>query len=319
MALFAFLLIVKIFLKRRDTQKEIAKSEERLKLSLWGSGDEMWDWDLETGHIYRSNMWGTLDFPRDGRRSGQAGEESNIHPLDQTRVHDELNKHFEAETDHFEATYRVKGKSGDWIWILDRAKIVERDEHHNPLRMTGTIKNISHFKQAEEQLKLFERAIKNISEGMFILDRQYHFVEVNEACCDLSMLSKAELIGTQLNFALYPDSYSQQIRSILKQQGRWSEEIESVRGDGTHFLMALTIDAIYDEQGELCHYVGVFSDISRRKQQEEELRKLTNNDLLTNLPNRSNLMVTLGNLVKHSAEHTLMVLDLDNFKKLTTP
>ncbi|MDB2386400.1 EAL domain-containing protein [Shewanella sp.] len=316
LALFAFLLIVKIFLKRRDTQKEIAKSEERLKLSLWGSGDEMWDWDLETGHIYRSNMWGTLDFPRDGRRSGQAGEESNIHPLDQTRVHDELNKHFEAETEHFEATYRVKGKSGDWIWILDRAKIVERDEHHNPLRMTGTIKNISHFKQAEEQLKLFERAIKNISEGMFILDRQYHFVEVNEACCDLSMLSKAELIGTQLNFALYPDSYSQQIRSILKQQGRWSEEIESVRGDGTHFLMALTIDAIYDEQGELCHYVGVFSDISRRKQQEEELRKLTNNDLLTNLPNRSNLMVTLGNLVKHSAEHTLMVLDLDNFKKI---
>ncbi|MCL1050767.1 EAL domain-containing protein [Shewanella abyssi] len=310
------IIIIKTSLKRREIQRQIAKSEERLKLSLWGSGDEMWDWDIETGQIYRSNIWGSLEFPRDGQRSGQEGEESNIHPMDQIRVRDALNKHFYGETDHFEAAYRVKGKSDDWVWILDRAKIVERDENDNALRMTGTIKNISNFKQAEEQLRLFERAIQNISEGMFILDNNFNFVEVNEACCDLSMLSKKDFIGTLFNFDLYPDSYSDQIRSILKQQGRWSNEVESARGNGTSFLMELTVDAIYDDQGELSHYVGVFSDISRRKQQEEELRKLTNNDLLTNLPNRSNLMVTLGNLVKRDSHHTLMVLDLDNFKKI---
>ncbi|MEZ9821468.1 EAL domain-containing protein [Shewanella sp. 10N.286.45.A1] len=308
--------IIKVSFKRREIQKKIAESEERLKLSLWGSGDEMWDWDIETGQIYRSNIWGSLEFPRDGQRSGQEGEESNIHPMDQIRVRDALNKHFYGETDHFEAAYRVKGKSDDWVWILDRAKIVERDENDNALRMTGTIKNISNFKQAEEQLRLFERAIQNISEGMFILDNEFCFVEVNEACCDLSMLAKKDFIGTQFNFDLYPDSYSEQIRSILKQQGRWSNEVESARGNGTSFLMELTIDAIYDDQGELSHYVGIFSDVSRRKQQEEELRKLTNNDLLTNLPNRSNLMVTLGNLVKRDSHHTLMVLDLDNFKKI---
>lgn len=307
---------IKIVMRRRVVQRQIAKSEERLKLSLWGSGDEMWDWDIETGQIYRSNIWGSLEFPRDGQRSGQEGEESNIHPMDQIRVRDALNKHFYGETDHFEAAYRVKGKSDDWVWILDRAKIVERDENDNALRMTGTIKNISNFKQAEEQLRLFERAIQNISEGMFILDNEFCFVEVNEACCDLSMLSKKDFIGTLFNFDLYPDSYSEQIRSILKQQGRWSNEVESARGNGTSFLMELTIDAIYDDQGELSHYVGIFSDVSRRKQQEEELRKLTNNDLLTNLPNRSNLMVTLGNLVKRDSHHTLMVLDLDNFKKI---
>ncbi|PKI28025.1 diguanylate cyclase [Shewanella sp. Choline-02u-19] len=315
-ALLMSITIIKISLKRREIQRQIAKSEERLKLSLWGSGDEMWDWDIETGQIYRSNIWGSLEFPRDGQRSGQKGEESNIHPMDQTRVRDALNKHFYGETDHFEAAYRVKGKSDDWVWILDRAKIVERDENDNALRMTGTIKNINNFKQAEEQLRLFERAIQNISEGMFILDSDFNFVEVNEACCDLSMLSKKDFIGTLFNFDLYPDSYSEQIRSILKQQGRWSNEVESARGNGTSFLMELTVDAIYDEQGELSHYVGVFSDVSRRKQQEEELRKLTNNDLLTNLPNRSNLMVTLGNLVKRDSHHTLMVLDLDNFKKI---
>ncbi|MCK8044046.1 EAL domain-containing protein [Shewanella sp. 1CM18E] len=315
-ALFISIMIVRTILRRREIQKQIAKSEERLKLSLWGSGDEMWDWDIETGQIYRSNIWGSLEFPQDGQRSGNESGESNIHPMDQERVREALNKHFYGETDHFEAAYRVKGKAEGWVWILDRAKIVERDEHDHALRMTGTIKNITNFKQTEEQLKLFERAIQNISEGMFILDNEFKFVEVNEACCDQIMLNKEEFTGTLFNFDLYPNSYSEQIRSILKQQGRWNNEVEALKGNGTSFLMELSIDAIYDEQGELSHYVGVFSDISRRKQQEEELRKLTNNDLLTNLPNRSNLMVTLGNLVKRDSHHTLMVLDLDNFKKI---
>ncbi|MEL4470476.1 EAL domain-containing protein [Shewanella algae] len=308
--------ITKAVLRKREIQRQIALSEERLKLSLWGSGDEMWDWDIETGQIYRSNIWGSLEFPRDGQRSGHHGEESNIHPQDRERVREALNKHFYGETDHFEATYRVKSKSGEWLWILDRAKIVERDEHDNALRMTGTIKNINSFKTAEEQLRLFERAIENISEGMFILDADFHYVEVNEACCELTQHSRNQLLGTTLQFSRYPDNYNQQIKQLLQQYGRWSNDIEAIKGDGSEFLMELTIDAIYDEQGILTHYVGVFSDISRRKQQEEELRKLTNNDLLTGLPNRSNLQVTLGSLVKKDHHHTLMVLDLDNFKKI---
>ncbi|WP_192021260.1 EAL domain-containing protein [Shewanella sp. WPAGA9] len=312
-----FLLVVsKILLRRREIQKQIALSEERLKLSLWGSGDEMWDWDIETGEIYRSNIWGTLEFPQDGRRSGKPGEESNIHPLDQHRVKTALNDHFKGLTDHFEVTYRVKSREDLWMWILDRAKIVERDHKENPVRMTGTIKNINNLKQTEEQLRLFERAIENISEGMFILDEKYRFVEVNDACCVLTAQPREEFIGQLFTFGRYPESYSNQVHASLSQQGCWNNELEADRGDGSHFLMELTVDAIYNEQGETTHYVGVFSDITRRKQQEEELRKLTNSDLLTGLPNRSSLQVTLNNLVKKDIHHTLMVLDLDNFKRI---
>ncbi|WP_220754757.1 EAL domain-containing protein, partial [Shewanella sp. KT0246] len=311
-----FFIITKIVLRRREIQKQIALSEERLKLSLWGSGDEMWDWDIETGEIYRSNIWGTLEFPQDGQRSGKPGEESNIHPLDQNRVKTALNDHFKGLTDHFEVAYRVKSRENLWMWILDRAKIVERDHKENPVRMTGTIKNINNLKQTEEQLRLFERAIENISEGMFILDEKYCFVEVNDACCELTNQSREEFIGGLFTFGRYPESYTNQIHASLSQQGRWSNELEANKGDGSHFLMELTVDAIYNQQGETTHYVGVFSDITRRKQQEEELRKLTNSDILTGLPNRSSLQVTLNNLVKKDIHHTLMVLDLDNFKRI---
>ena len=314
--LILFLFITKAVLRRREIQKQIALSEERLKLSLWGSGDEMWDWDIESGKIFRSNIWGTLDFPQDGRRSGKIGEESNIHPIDQPRVQKALNDHFSNITDHFEIAYRVKGRNNQWMWILDRAKIVERDQKDHPVRMTGTIKDINNIKQVEEQLKLFARAIENISEGMFILNQDYVFVEVNEACCEIASCSRDNFMQQKLAFTRYPESYSEQIRTALRQQGRWSGEIEAKKGDNNFFLMELTIDAIYNEQGETSHYVGVFSDITRRKQQEEELRKLTNNDLLTGLPNPSSLQVTLNNLVKKDIHHTLMVLDLDNFKRI---
>ncbi|WP_299008465.1 EAL domain-containing protein [uncultured Shewanella sp.] len=315
-ALFLSLLIIKTAIRRREIQQRIVKSEERLKLSLWGSGDEMWDWDIKADKIYRSNIWGDLAFPRDGKRMNQNDKASNIHPMDLIRVAEALSAHLKGKTTHFEAAYRVQGTKDNWIWILDRAKVVERDDDKQALRMTGTIKNISHFKQTEEQLRLFERAIQNISEGMFILDENFTFVEVNQACCQLLMHSKEAFLGKILTFDRYPKSFSKQIRNILQQQGRWSSEIETSRHNKEIFLMALSIDAIYDEQNQLSHYVGIFSDISRRKQQEEELRQLTNNDALTHLPNRSNLMVTLGNLVKRDSHHTLMVLDLDNFKKI---
>ncbi len=115
------LLIVGYFLfqlrQQRLSHLQIQLSEERLKLSLWGSGDEMWDWNIVNGKIFRSNIWGILEFPQDGKRNVGA-EQTNIHQHDIPRVRAALNAHFTDEVDHFEATYRVKDKNNRWIWVL---------------------------------------------------------------------------------------------------------------------------------------------------------------------------------------------------------
>ncbi|WP_133309553.1 PAS domain-containing protein [Parashewanella spongiae] len=282
---FLCLLIIALFIRsiirRREIQKQINKSEERLKLSLWGSGDEIWDWDLETGKIYRSNVWGTLDFPVVGQRVNTVGQSSNIHPMDRNRVKQLLEDHLKNKTEHFEVSYRVKSKDKKWIWILDRAKVVERSHDNKPLRMTGTIKNINEFKQTEEQLTLFERAIENISEGMFILDHSFRFIQVNQACCDITQTNRNHFIGQRLKFKEYPDSFSHQVMHMLRNHGRWTNEVDSLRGDGTPFQMEMSIDAIFDERDQTNHYVAVFTDITYKKQQQLALRKLTTSDNLT--------------------------------------
>lgn len=294
---------------------QIQKSEERLKLSLWGSGDEMWDWNIVTGKIYRSNIWGILEFPQDGKRN-VGSDKTNINEHDISRVREAINDHFDNDTDHFEATYRVKNKDNKWIWVLDRGKIVERDDKGNPSRMTGTLKDISRIKKADERLKLFAKCIENISDAVVIYDRLFNIVDVNKSFQRITKKSKKDMIGQSLNFDQYPESFSKDVKRHLITKGSWYGEIENKRDNGEAFLTDLNIDVILDENQAISHFVGVFSDITKRKETEAELRKLANSDTLTGLPNRSYFQANQTLLVNQKVPHALLVFDLDNFKKI---
>ena len=102
----------------------------------------------------------------------------------------------------------------------------------------------------------------------------------------------------------------------MRQRGNWSGEVESIRSNGERFEMELNIDAVYGDDNIISHYVGVFSDITSRKNTEKELLKLANVDPLTDLPNRSFFQASHQNLVRKDIPHTLICLDMDNFKKI---
>ena len=324
-ALISLLILTYVIQQYRNKKiynLQIKESEERLKLSLWGSGDEMWDWNITTGKIYRSNIWGILEFPQDGTRNSSSEknslgkENTNVHQHDIARVKTALDDHFTNKTEHFEATYRVKDKNGNWIWILDRGKIVERDENNNATRMTGTLKDISQIKKAEERLKLFARCIQNISDAVVIYDRQFIAVDVNKAFQRITGKSKTKMVGSSLSFNQYPISFSQNIKKHLLTKGSWHGEIENLRVDGSMYLTDLSIDIIHDENNNISHFVGVFSDITKRKETEAELRKLASSDTLTGLPNRALFQANQTRLVNKNINHALLVFDLDNFKKI---
>ncbi|WP_286233161.1 EAL domain-containing protein [Thalassotalea sediminis] len=317
-ALLTLSYLLQQFRHKRIYHLQIKASEERLKLSLWGSGDEMWDWNIKNGKIYRSNIWGILEFPQDGKRNlGNSGDnETNVNKGDIARITKALQDHFDEKTEHFEATYRVKDKQGNWIWILDRGKIVERDDQNNPVRMTGTLKDISQIKKADERLKLFAKCFENISDAVVIYDRQFYVVDVNKAFQRITGKTKRHMIGQPLKFKQYPDSFANTVKQHLLTKGSWHGEIESRRDDNQLYLTDLNIDIIRDENGSISHFVGVFSDITKRKETEAELRKLANSDTLTGLPNRSYFQANQTRLVKNKVPHALLVFDLDNFKKV---
>ena len=300
---------------RNAIRQSILVNEERLKLTLWSSGDELWDWDIYQGQVFRSNTWGTLDFPQDDIRVNSSYE-ANIHPNDIQRVQQTLNDHLSEKTEHYEITYRAKTYKGDWLWVLDRGKVVARDNNHQPQRMTGTLKNISHLKESEEQLKLFKRSIETISDGVFITDTTFKFISVNNSYCKYTGETREQALASYLTFHQYPGAFTEEVKKSLQQKGNWFGEVESRRAAGEKYEMELNVDAITDEDGKISHYVGVFSDITSRKGTEKELLKLSNTDPLTELPNRSFFQASHSNIVRKDTQHALICLDMDNFKKI---
>ncbi len=309
------LYVVRQYHVRRSQRIAVSESEERLKLTLWSSGDELWDWDVFRGQVYRSNTWGTLDFPQDDIRTNSAYD-ANIHPHDLIRVQEALKAHMDGQTEFFELAYRARTFSNQWVWILDRGKVVQRDHNNQPVRMTGTLKNIQHLKDAEEQLNLFKRSIENISEGVFITDTKFRFISVNNAYCTYTGETREQALASYLYFHQYPEAFTEEIKKTLKARGNWSGEVESTRVNGERYEIELNIDAVHDDDGRISHFVGVFSDITSRKNTEKELLKLANSDPLTELPNRSFFQASHSNLVRKASPHALLCLDMDNFKKI---
>jgi diguanylate cyclase (GGDEF)-like protein/PAS domain S-box-containing protein len=316
---FAVLLFTSYWFKqyraKRLARKLLQDSEERLKLTLWSSGDELWDWDILSQEVHRSNTWGTMDFPQDDIRAFSSYER-NVHPEDIEKLSTALNQHLSGIVDNYSASYRVKNFKDEWIWVLDRGRVVSWDDESKPLRMTGTLKNIDSQKLSEEQLHLFRKSIETISDGVFITDSQFRFVSVNESYCRHTGNTREQALASYLRFYQYPEAFTEEVKKTLINKGNWFGEIESTRVNGERFEISLNIDAIKSEDGVITNFVGVLSDITARKTTEKELLKLANTDPLTNLPNRSFFQASHDNLVRKNTSHALLCLDIDNFKKI---
>lgn len=301
--------------RMRRYQSKLEQSEERLRLSLWGSGDELWDWDLQAGQLYRSSSWHQpLEKPGDSQQFPP--NRSEIHPQDLDRVTSALQQHMHGMTPIFEASYRIKAANGQWIWVLDRGKVVQLNEQGQAIRMTGTLKNIQQLKETEERLSLFARCLDNISDAVMVCDTNFSLLEVNPAFVSMTGKNRESVLHTVFELCLYPARFLHEIRQSLLEQGYWAGEIEDKRHNGELYQAELSFDVIKDEQGQVQQFVGVISDISERKKREAELNRLADTDTLTGLPNRARFSSHLSQLVREQVEHALLVFDLDNFKKI---
>ncbi len=141
-------------LRRREAiQEAIRQSEERLKMSLWGSGGELWDLDLRTRIMVRDNMLMNLAVNVEAAGQSIDAYAPFIHKEDLPQFKAALASHFRGDTEVFETNYRALGVNHDWIWVISRGRLVERDLHGRGLRMAGTTHDISALKNAEDALR----------------------------------------------------------------------------------------------------------------------------------------------------------------------
>lgn len=130
--------------------EEMRIAEERLAFAFDGSGDGVWDWDLQTNKVLMSKRWKSmLGFEEHEIGSELTEWSSRVHPEDMPKVMLEVQANIEGKTESFFNEHRIHCKDGSYLWILDRGKVVTRDADGNALRMIGTHTDISQHKELE--------------------------------------------------------------------------------------------------------------------------------------------------------------------------
>ena len=160
-SLLCFLVIHGAFTTRRQALQyarglvvKLKKNEERLSYALEATNDGLWDWNIVTDEVYFSPRLLTMLGYKPNELEGHVNTWKNlIHPNDKLKVMLVLNNHLKGHTSYYETEHRIKTKDGDWMWILDRGKVLIRDESGNPLRATGTHTDITERKEAEKKME----------------------------------------------------------------------------------------------------------------------------------------------------------------------
>ncbi len=325
MALLAVLLLWDAVRRKRAEEKqhnrELEDRENRLRLALWGSSDEFWDLDMDSGVVVRLSANRTQGTQRQQSLSVYDWLRDSVHADDQRVIAERLDDHITGKAPLFESEQRVRTPEGDWMWVLVRGKIVERNDAGRPLRICGTARDVTASRDAERDRRIAQEVISSMGEAVTVTDLDFRFVSVNPAFTRTTGWQEHEVRGRSaslLNCAQHSPEHYQTLRDSILREGHWRGELWQRRKDGEEFLSWLQSSEVRDAQGVRTHYVQVLTDITERKRNEQELRYLANYDTLTGLPNRTMLSERLGHAVvrarRGARKVAVLFLDLDRFK-----
>ncbi len=215
--------------------------------------------------------------------------------------------------------YRIVKKNEELRWVCDK-NISIYNEKGKLDRRDGSITDITERKNFEETLRIQRRAIESAAEGIVITNPNLPdnpIIFANEKFCENTGYSSSEVLGKNLRFLNGSDTSVVEIQNInncIRTCKTFRGEIQHYRKDGTPFWNLLVIAPVFDERGNVTHYVSLQNDVTENKKWQEAL--IANNAELKKINSELDRFV-------YSASHDLRaplvsVLGLINVAEMDT-
>ncbi|MFZ5547305.1 MAG: putative bifunctional diguanylate cyclase/phosphodiesterase [Pseudomonadota bacterium] len=196
-----------------------------------------------------------------------------------------------------------------------------RDEEGRIHGVFGLVRDLTERRRQEEGNRLWAQAFESTRDGVVICNAQGRIERINRAFTEITGFSEEEALGRTpalLRSGRHGEAFYRALWRGVREEGVWRGEIWNRRKSGEVYPEWLTINSVRSPGGNELHYVGVFTDISRIKQDEARLEQLANYDPLTELPNRRLLGERLAQALSSTRQHgtmmALLSIDLDGFK-----
>ncbi|EHQ28668.1 chemotaxis protein CheB [Mucilaginibacter paludis] len=291
------------------TQK-LTESEERFKLVSTATNDTIWDWNLVSNTMWRSdNFTSMFGYQRDDETNQISFWFGKIHPDDRLRVEQSVFNAINHHEKQWSAEYRFQKADGTYAIILDRGRILE-DEFHTPYRLVGSIIDITRLIETEKRLSQSENKFRKVFDsnliGMCFADPDGRLLETNDAFLNMLGYSRADMETGQLNLQNLTPPTSRQASSRaqkeLDENGFCQPyEKQYIRKDGS--LVSVLKGSAMLSEDEKQISVSYILDITRQKelqhmiskQQEEFYSIFTNAPALITIRRGPNLVYEFVN------------------------
>jgi len=181
--------------KRKGIEEALKESEQRLNFAFKGSGDGMWDWDVNTGQVHYSTQWKSMLGLSDKEfKSEFKAWENRVHPDDLKQSLADIQAYLAGKTPSYSNQHRLLCKNGTYKWILSRGIVVSRDVDGKPVRLIGTHTDITAQKLVKQDLRIAAIAFEG-QEGIMVTDNHNVIIRVNQAYARLTGYSATESVG----------------------------------------------------------------------------------------------------------------------------
>lgn len=261
---------------RKRTEAALRVSEERLRLALGAAQLGIWDWDMRANAVqWSDNVHAIFGLSREGFAGTYEAYLNMVHPQDRDRLHMAITQSLEANAD-YRIEHRLVWPDGTVHWVACRGDVM-RDAVGTPLRMLGTVMDITARKVMELKLSSSEaqlRAILDHSPALiFLKDLEGRYLDVNRQFEQTFRLTREHIIG-KTDAELFSPLQATVFRSndllVLEAKRPLQFEEVALGEDGPRTSIVFKFP-ILNLDGIPYGIGGVATDITDRKQAEEAL------------------------------------------------
>ncbi len=270
--------------ERKEAERQRREAEAQLGQVLEGAEIYFWDWNIKTDKVIHDPRWAEFLGYDQGEIESTFKQCAKLaHPDDLPKFQKALDDHIQGKSKVVDVEYRVLKKSGEYIWVLDKGKVLTWDDDGKPLRAYGTYLNIQDRKEAEESIRAYQKRNEMIlgsaAEGIYGLDLNGITTFVNTAaekmlgysledmlnCSQHDLIHHSKLDGSpykKLECPIYAAIKDGEVHHV-DSEVFWKK-------NGDFFPVEYTSTPIY-ENGAITGAVVTFRDITEKKEAEERM------------------------------------------------